>query len=749
MAAGAERARGNAFSPTADTLDTLGNLDTLDTLDTVRVPQDEYLRLRRDLRVAEDGLVEAQTRFQRLVETIPGVAYIAEPGEDGVWQYISPRLVELLGYEPQEWLSDSTAWIGLTHPDDRDRVLADEGEWIERTGGVHIAEYRILARDGSYRWIRDAATARPGQGPDDKALWFGVLSDVTESREAQAASLRSEQLLRSVLETAQDAFVALDADGAVIEWNRRAELVFERSREEAVGRDLVTLITPPRLRPVDATHLRGLLSAGSVDAAATRREMTAVRADGTAFPAEVTVWSTGNGSALRHNAFIRDSTERTQLREELQALAFHDELTGLANRTSFCEHLERALTGDPAERSSVAVLFLDLDDFKTVNDSLGHPAGDEVLRVVAGRLHALVRPTDVIARFGGDEFAILLRGVRGAQEATATARRVSGVLRDPFVLQGRRTVVSVSIGVALPDTHGAASVTDLLRDADAAMYQAKRSGKNTCVVYDPVMHVQALARLDLKADLETAVLHDELVLVFQPYYRLGDDALVGFEALIRWQHPQRGVVGPTDFIPLAEETGLIHPIGEWVLRAACRHAAAWAPGRAGGRAPTVSVNVSAVQFQDPDLITTVSDALHDSGLDPHRLVIEITEGVLLHKVDQVVTRLQALRAMGVRIAIDDFGTGYSSLSYLQHLPIDVLKIDKSFVDQLGIGADSASMAKVIVHIGRTLGLQVVAEGVERHEQRETLGRLGCDLAQGFLLGRPLAAGDAAALCAGG
>ncbi len=713
----------------------------------VPVPSSEHAGLLRDLRAAQDGLAEAQNRFQRLVETMPGVAYIAEPGADGVWQYISPRLVELLGYEPQEWLADPTAWIGLTHPDDRQRVLADEGEWTERTGGVHTAEYRILARDGGYRWIRDAATARPGRGPSDKALWFGVLSDVTESKRAQAASERSEELLRSVLETAQDAFVALDARGAVVEWNRRAELVFERCREDVVGCDLVTLITPAHQRPVDAGHLRRLLAATSCDEAATRQEITAVRADGTAFPAEVTVWSTGTSHALRHNMFVRDITERTQLRDELRALAFQDDLTGLANRTSFCGHLERALTGDAGRGSPVAVLFLDLDDFKTVNDSLGHPAGDEVLRVVAGRLLALVRPTDTIARFGGDEFAILLRGVRDAEEATSTARRVSAAVRDPFVLHGRRTVVSVSIGVALAPADGGASVTGLLRDADTAMYQAKRSGKNTCLVYDPVMHVQAMARLELKADLETAVLHDELALVFQPYVSLADTALVGFEALARWQHPVHGLVSPADFIPLAEETGLIHPIGQWVLREACRHAAGWRSDRPGGPPPTVSVNVSAVQFQDPDLASKVSVALRDTGLEPHRLVIEITEGVLLHEVDRVVTGLHALRGLGVRIAIDDFGTGYSSLSYLQNLPIDVLKIDKSFVDQLGLGDDGASMAKVVIQIGRTLGLQVVAEGVERPDQLEALRGLGCDLVQGFLVDRPLTGGAVAARCA--
>jgi EAL domain-containing protein (putative c-di-GMP-specific phosphodiesterase class I) len=279
------------------------------------------------------------------------------------------------------------------------------------------------------------------------------------------------------------------------------------------------------------------------------------------------------------------------------------------------------------------------------------------------------------------------------------------------------------------------------------MYHAKRSGKNRSVVYDPVMHTAALARLDLKADLQQALDREELSLVFQPYFAVAGGQLAGFEALIRWTHPVRGMVAPNEFIPLAEETGLIHPIGDWVLREACRQAALWRPVQPGSPAPGINVNVSALQVQESGLADQVNAALLASHLSPERLVLEITESVLLQKAARTVARLEDLRLLGVRIAIDDFGTGYSSLSYLQHLPIDILKIDKSFVDHVGRGQDDASMASVVLQIGRSLRLQVVAEGVEERHQLEALRALGCDLAQGFLLGRPMGAAEAAALCA--
>ena len=704
----------------------------------------DHSQLLDEVRSGQELLREAEARFKLLVETIPGVAYIAEPGEHGSWLYISPRLYDLLGYQAQEWLADPTSWIALMHPADRSNVLEDEARWVQATGGVHVGEYRLRARDGRYRWVRDAATARPGLGPGDKALWFGVLTDVTESREAQEALRHSEQLLRSVLETAQDAFVAFDAAGAVLDWNRRAEIMFGRRRADVLGRELTALVIPERLRAAHPLRLEGPVVPSAANALAAPLEITAMRADGTEFPTELTSWTTSSADGDRYNVFIRDITERQQMQDRLRTLAFSDALTGLPNRALFADRLEQALApAGPAH--SVAVLFLDVDDFKTVNDSLGHAAGDRLLRVVAERVRAVVRSTDVVARFAGDEFAVLLHDVERPQDAVAIAAAINQALRAPLVLDGRRTVVSASIGVACSLAGSAMTALDLLRDADAAMYHAKRSGKDTSVVHDPFMHSEALARLDLKADLQVALAQDELFLVFQPYFALAGGRLAGFEALIRWDHPVRGRVSPTEFIPLAEETGLMHPIGDWVLREACRQAALWPAVRPSQAAPSVNVNVSAMQLQLPGLFDRVAAALQASRLAPQRLVLEITEGMLLRRVDQAVMTLEQLRSLGVRIALDDFGTGYSSLSYLQHLPIDVLKMDKSFVDRVGIGQDDSSMAKVVLQIARTLRLPVVAEGVETLEQEHALRELGCDFAQGFLLGKPMSAAAAVAL----
>ena len=708
----------------------------------------DYGQLLEEFRSGQELLREAEVRFKMLVETIPGVAYIAEPGEHGAWLYISPRLEQLLGYASEDWIAEPTRWIELIHPDDRAQVLEDEAGWTETTGGVHVGEYRLRARDGRYRWIRDAATARPGGQPGDKAVWFGVLSDITESRDAQEALRHSEQLLRSVLETAQDAFVAVDGTGHVLEWNRRAETMFGRGRGDVLGHKLTDLVVPQRLRELNPFTLAGPATATASDVLGTTLEMTALRADGSEFPTELTLWPTTSGQSERYNAFIRDITERKQLQNELHALAFSDALTGLANRALFCDRLDVALAERGPATGSVVVLFLDIDDFKNINDSLGHPAGDRLLSITSDRLRACARNGDTVARFAGDEFAILLPQVASLAHAVAVAERIGHALREPLVLEGRKTVISASIGVASSTASRTVTTEDLLREADAAMYHAKRSGKNACVVYEPSMHATALARLELQAEMALAVEREEFFLNYQPYFDLVDGQLAGFEALIRWNHPVRGLISPAEFIPLAEGTGLIHPIGAWVLREACRQARLWQGDRPVDGAPTVNVNVSALQIQEPGLVGRVAAALRVTGLDPRQLVLEITEGVLLRRVDEIVVVLQELQVLGVRIAIDDFGTGYSSLSYLQNLPIDILKIDKSFVDHVGIDRDESSMAKVIVHIGRTLQLQVVAEGVERQEQVESLHALGCDSAQGFHLGRPMSAQDAVELAAG-
>lgn len=430
--------------------------------------------------------------------------------------------------------------------------------------------------------------------------------------------------------------------------------------------------------------------------------------------------------------------------------ATHDALTSLANRALFRERVTRATKMATTGRS-VAVMYIDLDNFKDVNDGLGHDAGDKLLSTVAERLLNATRGCDTVARLGGDEFAILLRGVREQADVAIVAERVARSLEEPLGVGGTDVRVGASIGIAFGGPATAAD--DLLRQADAAMYAAKHGGKGRHVIFEESMHQAALERLVLESDLRRALERGELELHYQPIIHLGTRRIVGAEALIRWRHPERGMVLPGDFIPLAETTGLILPIGRWVLGEACRQGAEWRrlTSIAGdqARAPQldthtdfkIGVNISAWQIQHPDMAESVRIALRESGLPPAALTLEITESVMLRDTDATLARLRELKAIGLSLAIDDFGTGYSSLSYLKHLPIDVLKIDKAFVDPVGSGSENTSLTRAIVALGDALGLRMVAEGVERPEQVEGLRFLGCHFGQGYYFARPIPAAE--------
>jgi diguanylate cyclase (GGDEF)-like protein len=409
--------------------------------------------------------------------------------------------------------------------------------------------------------------------------------------------------------------------------------------------------------------------------------------------------------------------------------AFHDSLTGLPNRAAFLDRLEHALAIAERSGSEVGVLFLDLDRFKTVNDSLGHTAGDELLVAVADRLQSCLRDGDTPARFGGDEFAVLLEGVGGSEEAELVAGRVLEKMRSPFNVHGRQLKVSASVGISTATRRGA----DVLRDADLAMYRAKTSGRDRHAVFEPEMHEALVEQLELEADLRRAVDRDEFVVHYQPIVDLASGDILGAEALVRWDHPTRGLLAPGAFIPLAEETQLIVPIGRRVLREACLQAARWL-ARHGEL--TMAVNLSGTQLAQRDLVRDVADALRDSGLPAKHLTLEITETVLMGDDDATMNRLRELKALGVRLAVDDFGTGYSSLQYLRDFPLDILKVAKSFVDGIADEAQGAALARAIVELGDSCDLDVVGEGIELSEQREGLLELGCRLGQGFLFARP-------------
>jgi diguanylate cyclase (GGDEF)-like protein len=427
---------------------------------------------------------------------------------------------------------------------------------------------------------------------------------------------------------------------------------------------------------------------------------------------------------------FRDISERKRLEAELIHQAFHDALTGLANRALFRDRVEHALTRTGRDTEHIAVCFLDLDNFKAVNDGLGHEAGDRLLCVVAARLVGATRTHDTVARLGGDEFALLLEGVRDDAEAMAIIERVESAMRTPMSLDGKPVAITASTGIARsgPD----ARADELLRNADVAMYRAKARGGGAHALFVPEMHAAVLDRLELEADLRMAIAAQQFHLLYQPVVELASGRVVGVEALLRWNHYKRGLVMPGEFIPLAEESGLIIPLGRWVLNEACRQGALF-----GGPALSISVNLSGRQLQHAGLTDDVVDALRRSGLPPDRLVLEITESVIMQDTEATLHKLQALKTLGIRLAIDDFGTGYSSLGYLQRFPIDILKLDKTFVDGVARGGTDAALARAIIALGDTLHLSTVAEGVEHAQQRDELLALGCELAQGYLFARPL------------
>jgi diguanylate cyclase (GGDEF)-like protein len=439
------------------------------------------------------------------------------------------------------------------------------------------------------------------------------------------------------------------------------------------------------------------------------------------------------GVALENGRLGDSLSQLTRLKEELRHQAFHDQLTSLPNRTLFTERVAYALERQDRAKQSLAVLFLDLDDFKTINDSLGHPAGDEVLVTVAERLRRCIRPSDTVARLGGDEFGILLDDMSGPSDALLAAERIIQALNTPAYLDGREVSIRASVGITL-DTHGEKADT-LLRNADVAMYTAKRRGKGRYQVFESSMHVEMVERLEMTAHLARAVEQHEFTLEYQPIVNLESRAIEGIEALVRWRHPTRGLLPPSEFIPLAEDTGLIVPLGWAILQEACLRAAGW---QVPGHPPlAVSVNLSPKQLADPNLVTEVGRALADSGLDPACLILEMTEDVLMHETDDILLTLREVKGLGVRLAIDDFGTGYSSLSYLERFPVDMLKIAKTFVDQLGNGEPRSPLVEAVIGLGEALGLRTVAEGIETAQQLDRLRGLRCEQGQGFLFARPL------------
>ena len=569
-------------------------------------------------------------------------------------------------------------------------------------------------------------------------LLFRAFQRTRKSLEgAEERALReSERWFRSLVQEASELIVVVDSDSTVRYLTDSVLPVLGYDPQSLLGRKLVELAHPD-----DVGHLEKVIASEPSGQAFECRLRS--RAGVWVFME----WAHGTRPDARGCILTgRDVSERKKLEEELRHQAFHDSLTGLANRALFENRLAHALAGLRRREGGVSVVFVDLDDFKTVNDSLGHPAGDELLHLVGERLRYNLRSSDTAARLGGDEFGLLLDGAATAEAATEAARRLLAALEPPFTVGGRELSISASLGIALA-TSGRETMEDLMRNADLAMYEAKRRGGAQLSIFEESMHEIALGRLELGAELQRAVDEQQFDLHFQPIVRLDTAAVIGAEALIRWRHPERGLLLPSQFLALAEQTGLVVPIGRQVLAEACRTLAAWQGRHPRAEALTLSVNVSMRQLHDARIVDDVRRVLAEEGIAPQRLVLEITESFLADETEAALHCLQRLRALGVRLAVDDFGTGYSALSYLQRFPIDLLKIDRSFIEHARRSSPSLNLVRSIVQLGRSLHLDLVAEGVEDAEQAAELLAMGVKSGQGFYFARPLEAEHFEALLA--
>jgi diguanylate cyclase (GGDEF)-like protein/PAS domain S-box-containing protein len=690
--------------------------------------------------LAPGGAGSAELRYRLLVEQIPAITYIADFRDERPFLYVSPQAEELLGYPATEWVSDPGLWERILHPEDRERVLLEEQRTMEAEETFE-SEYRLVGRDGRVVWIweRDMIVRDDYGKP---VCTQGVLVDVTDVKHAETRARDERDRAQRYLDIAATMIVVIGADGRVSLVNRRACEVLGYQEEELVGQDWYDVVVPPADREATRAVFKRMV-VGEVGNAE-EYEYRVVSKGG---EARLIAWRNKalhdeHGHVTGILSSGEDITERRKAQDRVAYLAYHDQLTGLPNRAMLQDNLTVAVARGTRSELSAGLLCLDLDDFKLVNDSLGHAVGDELLLAVARRLRGAKRHADVLARAGGDEFFLLLPDLPedGEGPALAAAQRVVAAFQEPFEVAGTDLHVSTSVGVSL-FPRDASDADELLRHADAAMYQAKRDARAGFAVYtrdadDP------FERLSLTSRLRRSLKEGELVLHYQPIFSLHDGLPTGVEALIRWDDPERGLLSPGAFIPAAEHSGLIEPIGEWVLDEVCRQAAHWSSL---GLQPRLSVNASPRELRRAEYAEALAAALERHGVEPRRIVVEVTESAAMDGSGAGRRLLGRLHELGVGLAIDDFGEGFSSLSRLRELPVEQLKIDRSFMRDVPHSEGASAVITAIIRLAEALGRTVVAEGVETEEQRLFLKEQGCPLAQGFHLCRPLPAEEITAL----
>jgi diguanylate cyclase (GGDEF)-like protein/PAS domain S-box-containing protein len=702
---------------------------------------------------ADDREPPGELEVRALMAQLPAILYVADAGVDGRWHYVSHGVQTILGFSPEDWLADPNSWARQLHPEDRGRVFEREEELVEP---AIPEEYRMRRRDGTTVWVRDEAALVVDAG--GRMRWHGVMSDITDRKlaelelehraEQQAAVARFgkralaggdvEELMQEALEE------AMRMTGA----QRGAVYQHDRHGEDPAGGEAEALVPRAGIGFTEGLAPSGVVGpeAATLPAASDAELLPGLRAQigGRDGPWGV-LWLAAGRESLLGVAdvdfvqalanILADAIQQRAGEEDIRYQAVHDPLTGLPNRILFLDRLATALARPTSE---VAVVLLDIDNFKLVNDSLGHGAGDELLKQIAPRLQGALRPGDTIARFGGDEFVVLLEQIPDEQAAAKVAERMVGAFELPFSLGAGEHFAKTSLGIAIAKRAGIPPAS-LIRDADAALYQAKAKGRARFEIFDSAMRARTVERLTVENDLRRALERDELRLLYQPVLSLRDLSIASVEALLQWEHPERGLLGPAEFVHVAEESGMIDSIGRWVLDTACAQAALWQAEHPDRRPLGISVNLSVRQFMQRDLEATVSRVLAKSDIDPSCLCLEITESVLLEEPEAVSETIRRVARMGVRFVLDDFGTGYSSLAYLSGLPIDGLKVDRSFVEKLGSNQRSTAITTAIVRMAQALALEVIAEGVETAAQLRALRDLRCELGQGFLFHRALEA----------
>lgn len=683
---------------------------------------------------AQEELQNSETRYRRLFETAQDGILILN-ADTGKITDVNPFMVELLGYSRNEFLGKKLWEIGLFKAKEANKAAFLE---LQEKGYIRYEGLPLETKGGVRCEVEFISSVYQEAG--QQVIQCNI-RDITERKRAEKVQRESEERFHVLVEGVKDyAVFMLDTDGRTTSWNTGVERVLGYHEEEFIGQPFSCIFTPEDIATGEPEiELHTAEAEGQAD-----QERWHVRKDGTRF------WATGAVTPLqdemrRLDGFaivMHDNTERRLAEERSAHDAAHDNLTGLPNRAFFIDHLKRAIARSKRHTDYMfAVLFLDLDRFKNINDSLGHVIADQLLVEIGRKLEAALRPEDMVARFGGDEFVIFLDDIKEFRDATRVANRIHVELASPFNLGGNEVFTTTSIGIAL-SLHGYDKPEDCLRDADTAMYRAKALGKARHEIFDRSMHDRAVTLLDLETDLRRAVERREFLVHYQPIVSLETSGIAGFEALLRWQHPARGLVLPTEFISVAEETGLIVPIGQWILDEACRQTRIWQEQIGAHKQLAISVNLSNKQFLQPDLIERINQMLLETGFDPRSLKLEITESVVMENAGEATARIRQLRDLGVELYMDDFGTGYSSLSYLHRFPVDTLKIDRSFISWMGARDEDSEIVRTIVELAHNLHMEVIAEGVETEEQVSYLKALQCEYGQGYYFSRPLDAESA-------